>query len=54
MLEDLAEHATLCYRMGAGHGTWIKKDTFGGDTVAAINQYLLELEAPDDGTTFQS
>ena len=54
-MRNAATNNAICFgSVGAGHSTWLTDAAYDGDTVAAIDKYLLELGVPDDGTNFQT
>ena len=48
------DRSVLVNRNASGHGIWLQPSAYDGETVAAINKYLLELELPAQGTVFES
>ena len=48
------DRAILTQTVRTGHTVYFQPDAYEGDTVAAINKYLLDLVLPGQGTVFQS
>jgi hypothetical protein len=48
------DRAVIIGRNQAGHTAYLETPAYHGPTVAAINQYLLTLEVPEQGTIYES
>lgn len=48
------DRSILTQTVRGGHTIYFEPDAYEGETVAAINRYLLDLELPQQGTVFYS